>query len=179
MILRYAPHISEGCFVGLLRERGSAPDHSEQQKGGTTMATQTTAQTMAPTTAEQRSPGLATFVRASIALQTVAIFFQAVTSGMALSSQHGELLHSGGARGMYAASMLYLLAAILAWRPGGASPRPIAYATGFLLLASLQVVLGVQHVLSLHIPLGVLMFGLSLVDLARVALRRRPAAAAG
>ena len=41
---------------------------------------------------------------------------------------------------MYGASMLYVLAAILAWRPGGGSPRPVLYASGFLALASVQVV---------------------------------------
>lgn len=28
---------------------------------------------------------------------------------------------------MYGASMLYILAAILAWRPGGGSPRPVLH----------------------------------------------------
>ncbi|WP_406066640.1 hypothetical protein OG462_21490 [Streptomyces sp. NBC_01077] len=132
---------------------------------------------MTASAAERRGARFATFVRVSIALQTVGIFFQAVTSGLALSTEYGETLHSAGARGMYAASMLYLLAAILAWRPGGAPARPILYATGFLLLASLQVILGIGHVMGFHIPLGVLMFGLSLLDLARVAFRHlRPSA---
>ncbi|MET9875833.1 hypothetical protein ABZZ36_14575 [Actinacidiphila glaucinigra] len=107
-----------------------------------------------------------TFLRIAVALQTSAIFFQAVTAGVLLSSSHGEVLHSAGARVMYAASMLYVLAAVLAWRPGGGSPRPILYASGFLVVASVQVVLGIAHVPSLHVPLGVLMFGLSVVALA-------------
>ncbi|MGW2352776.1 hypothetical protein [Actinacidiphila glaucinigra] len=115
------------------------------------------------TTAEHRS---LTFLRIAVALQTSAIFFQAVTAGVLLSSSHGEVLHSAGARVMYAASMLYVFAAILAWRPGGGSPRPILYASGFLVLASVQVVLGIAHVPSLHVPLGVLMFGLSVLALA-------------
>jgi heme A synthase len=68
---------------------------------------------------------------------------------------------------MYGASMLYVLAAVLAWKPGGDSARPAWHASGFLALASLQVVLGVAHVPSVHLPLGVLMFGLSLLALAR------------
>jgi hypothetical protein len=51
-----------------------------------------------------------------------------------------------------------VLAAVLAWRPGGASPRPVLYASGFPLLASLQVVLGIAHLPALHVPLGILMF---------------------
>ncbi|WUD77625.1 hypothetical protein OG937_40920 [Streptomyces sp. NBC_00510] len=123
------------------------------------------------TTAEHRS---LTFLQLAIVLQTAAIFFQAVTAGILLSSSHGEALHSVGARVMYGASMLYVLAAILAWRPGGGSPRPILYASGFLVLASAQVVMGIAHIPSLHVPLGVLMFGLSVLALGHVFYARRP-----
>ncbi|MEU9990771.1 hypothetical protein AB0E10_29065 [Streptomyces sp. NPDC048045] len=108
-----------------------------------------------------------TFLRVSIALQTLALFFQAVTAGILLSSSHGEVLHGVGARVMYGASMLYVVAAVVAWRPGGGSPRPVLHASGFLALASVQVVLGIAHVPSLHVPLGVTMFGLSVLALAR------------
>ncbi|MEU1125047.1 hypothetical protein ABZ371_16150 [Streptomyces sp. NPDC005899] len=108
-----------------------------------------------------------TFLQTAIALQTLTIFLQAVSAGLLLSSSYGETLHSVGARVMYGASMLYLLAAVLAWKPGGGSPRPILHATGFLVLASVQVVLGIAHVPSVHLPLGVLMFGLSVLALAR------------
>ncbi|MEU1616734.1 hypothetical protein ABZ479_05440 [Streptomyces sp. NPDC005722] len=123
-----------------------------------------------PTTAEHRS---LTFLQVAVALQTAAIFFQAATAGLLLSSSHGEALHSAGARVMYAASMLYVLAAVLAWRPGGGSPRPILYASGFLALASVQVVLGIAHRPALHVPLGVLMFGLSVLALGRAWYARR------
>ncbi|MFD3944779.1 hypothetical protein [Streptomyces sp. NPDC058579] len=125
---------------------------------------------MAAQTTEVRDT--TTFLRVSIFLQTAALFFQAVTAGMLLSSSLGALLHDVGSRVMYGASMLYVLAAILAWRPGGGSPRPILYATGFLVLASVQVILGITHVPSLHVPLGILMFGLSLVALGQVLTRR-------
>ncbi|MEU1917091.1 hypothetical protein [Streptomyces massasporeus] len=121
------------------------------------MATQVTA------TARRGS----TFLQITIALQTLTIFLQAVSAGLLLTSTYGEVLHSVGARVMYGASMLYLLAAVLAWKPGGGSPRPVWHASGFLVLASVQVVLGIAHVPSLHLPLGVLMFGLSVLALAR------------
>ena len=119
--------------------------------------------------AEQKTtaPGRFTFLHVAIALQTLALLFQAVTAGLLLSSSHSEVLHSVGARVMYGASMLYVLAAILAWRPGGGAPRPILYASGFLALASVQVVLGIAHIPALHVPLGVLMFGLSVLALGR------------
>ncbi|SEC17994.1 hypothetical protein SAMN05216532_0701 [Streptomyces sp. 2231.1] len=123
------------------------------------------------TTAEQR--GL-TFLQVAIALQTLCIFFQAVTAGVLLSSSHGEVLHGVGARVMYGASMLYVLAAVLAWKPGGGSPRPVLHASGFLVLASVQVVLGIAHVPSLHVPLGVTMFALSVLALGQALAARLP-----
>ncbi|MFJ1749221.1 hypothetical protein ACIOJD_23690 [Streptomyces sp. NPDC088116] len=107
------------------------------------------------------------FLRIAIALQTLTIFLQAVSAGLLLTSSYGEMLHSVGARVMYGASMLYLLAAVLAWKPGGGSPRPVRHASGFLVLASVQVVLGIAHIPSVHLPLGVLMFALSVLALAR------------
>lgn len=128
------------------------------------------------TTVDQRG---GTLLRTAIALQTLALFFQVATAGALLTSSHGYLLHDTGSKVMYAAAMLYVLAAVLAWRPGGGSPRPVLYATGFLLLASAQVALGVAHVPSLHVPLGVVMFTLSSLALARAVsprLQPRPAA---
>ncbi|MFI9153022.1 hypothetical protein [Streptomyces sp. NPDC053367] len=130
-----------------------------------------TATLTAPTPKAARTLAL---LKTAVALQTLGIFFQASTAGLLLTSSQGETLHSVGARVMYGASMLYVLAAVLAWRPGGGSPRPLLYSSGFLVLASVQVVLGVTHTASLHVPLGVLMFGLSVLDLARVLTARRP-----
>ncbi|KOV96784.1 membrane protein [Streptomyces sp. NRRL B-1140] len=120
----------------------------------------------------------AAFLQIAITLQTLTIFLQAVSAGLLLTSSYGEMLHGVGARVMYGASMLYVLAAVLAWKPGGGSPRPIWYASGFLALASLQVVLGIAHVPSLHLPLGVLMFGLSVLVLAPAVRAGRGAAGA-
>jgi hypothetical protein len=124
------------------------------------MATQVTA-----TTTNTRSGP--SFLRIAIALQTLTIFFQAVSAGLLLTSSYGATLHGVGARVMYGSSMLYLLAAVLAWKPGGGPARPVGHASGFLVLASVQVVLGIAHVPSVHLPLGVLMFGLSMLALAR------------
>ncbi|MFD4224360.1 hypothetical protein [Streptomyces griseus] len=107
------------------------------------------------------------FVRIAIALQTLTIFLQAVSSGLLMTTAYGEVLHSVGARVMYGASMLYVLAAVLAWKPGGGSPRPVLHASGFLALASVQVAVGIAHIPAVHLPLGVLMFGLSALALAR------------
>ncbi|MFE2459411.1 hypothetical protein [Streptomyces sp. NPDC059402] len=107
------------------------------------------------------------FLRIAIALQTLTIFLQAVSAGLLLTASYGETLHSAGARVMYGASMLYVLAAVLAWKPGGDPLTPVWHAAGFLVLASVQVVLGIAHVPSVHLPLGVAMFGLSVLALVR------------
>ncbi|MEH0425730.1 hypothetical protein QBB34_05215 [Streptomyces stelliscabiei] len=127
------------------------------------MATQMTAKATATVNGRRGS----SFLRIAIALQTLTIFLQAVSAGLLLTSSYGETLHGVGARVMYGASMLYVLAAVLAWKPGGGPVRPVLHASGFLALASVQVVLGIAHVPSVHLPLGVLMFGLSLLALAR------------
>ncbi|MGD1224880.1 MULTISPECIES: hypothetical protein [Streptomyces] len=108
-----------------------------------------------------------TFLQVAVALQTATIFLQAVSAGLLLTAHYGEVMHGVGARVMYGASMLYVLAAVLAWKPGGGSPRPVLHASGFLALASVQVVLGIAHVPAVHVPLGILMFGLSVLALAR------------
>ena len=104
-----------------------------------------------PTANARRS---SSFLQIAIALQTLTIFLQAVSAGLLLTASYGETLHSVGARVMYGASMLYVLAAVLAWKRGGGSPRPIWHASGFLALASVQVVLGIAHVPSVHLPSG-------------------------
>ncbi|MEV5435051.1 hypothetical protein AB0K80_03295 [Streptomyces sp. NPDC052682] len=120
------------------------------------------------------APGGLTFLRTATALQTLTLFFQAVTAGMLLTSPLAGEVHHIGSRVMYGASMLYVLAAVLAWRPGGGSARPALYATGFLLLASVQVVLGIAHMPSLHVPLGVVMFALSTLSLVQALTPRLP-----
>ncbi|MFD5464616.1 hypothetical protein ACFWIQ_17615 [Kitasatospora sp. NPDC127059] len=119
------------------------------------------------TTQATTAPRTFPYLRAAIALQTLTILLQAVSAGLLLATSYGETLHGVGARVMYGASMLYLLAAVLAWKPGGGPVRPVWESSGFLALASAQVVLGIAHVPAVHLPLGVLMFGLSLLALAR------------
>ncbi|MFF2698540.1 hypothetical protein [Streptomyces cyaneofuscatus] len=121
------------------------------------------------TTTNVAAPHRCSFLQIATALQTLTIFIQAVSAGLLFTTAYGEVLHDVGARVMYGASMLYVLAAVLAWKRGGGPPRQIRYATGFLALASAQVAVGIAHISSVHVPLGVLMFGLSVLALARQA----------
>ncbi|MFH8373430.1 hypothetical protein ACH4A7_07785 [Streptomyces cyaneofuscatus] len=125
--------------------------------------------TQARTTTTAAAPHRSSFLQIATALQTLTIFIQAVSAGLLFTTAYGGVLHDVGARVMYGASMLYVLAAVLAWKQGGGSPRQIWYATGFLALASAQVAVGIAHLSSVHVPLGVLMFGLSVLALARQA----------
>ncbi|EFG65172.1 hypothetical protein [Streptomyces sp. SPB074] len=118
-----------------------------------------------PATAPTAPTAHERFLRLATAFQTLTILFQAVSAGLLLTAPYGETLHGVGARVMYGATMLHVLAAVLAWKPGGASPRQVWWASRFLLLASAQVVLGIRHVAEVHVPLGVTMFGLSLLVL--------------
>ncbi|GGS83748.1 hypothetical protein GCM10010156_47990 [Planobispora rosea] len=113
------------------------------------------------------------FLRAAIALQTLALFSTPVTAGLLLSTPSGHTLHSASSYGVFVATVLHLVTAVLVWRPGGGSPRPILHAAGFLGLVLAQVALGIAGLKTLHIPLGVLLFGLSLLQLSRVWAGRR------
>jgi hypothetical protein len=118
------------------------------------------------------------FLRVAITLQTAAVFVQAITAGLLLSSPGGGALHSAGAYALFIVTVLHLIVAILVWRPGSGSPRPILYAAGFFALTSAQVALGIAHVKTLHVPLGVLMFGTSVLQLVRIWTGRRAGPAA-
>ncbi|WP_181448518.1 hypothetical protein [Nonomuraea aridisoli] len=65
-------------------------------------------------------------------------------------------------------AVLHLVTAVLVWRPGGGSPAPIRYAAVFMGLTLAQIALGIAHLTVLHVPLGVLMFGMSLLRLSQV-----------
>jgi cytochrome b561 len=113
------------------------------------------------------------FLRIAIALQTAAVFVQAITAGLLLSSPYGGALHSAGSYTLFVVVVVHVVVAIVTWRPGGGSPRPILYAAGFLVITSAQVALGITHVKTLHIPLGVLLFGLSVLQLVWIWTGRR------
>ncbi|GAA4207200.1 hypothetical protein GCM10022252_70510 [Streptosporangium oxazolinicum] len=117
-------------------------------------------------------------LRVAIILQTLALFAAPITAGLLLSSPGGRTLHSVSAYGVFTVAVSHLVVAILVWRPGGGSPRPILYAAGFLALTLAQVALGIARVKTLHVPLGVLMFGMSVLQLSRVLADRRPHVAA-
>ncbi|MEV0586433.1 hypothetical protein [Nonomuraea sp. NPDC050310] len=115
------------------------------------------------------------FLRIVIILQTVALFAAPVTAGLMLSTSYGHYWHSGASYTVFVIAVVHLVTAVLAWRPGGGSPKPIRFAAVFLAFTLAQVALGLAHVTVVHVPLGVLMFAFSLLHLSRVLAERRGA----
>ncbi|WP_103347923.1 hypothetical protein [Amycolatopsis sp. CA-128772] len=107
---------------------------------------------------------MTTFLRVTIALQTLATFLAPVTAGLLLSTPNGHVLHSASAYTVWIVAVVQVVAAALVWRLGGRAPL---FAVGFLVLVTAQVFLGIAHVKAVHVPLGVLLFGLSLLQLSR------------
>jgi heme A synthase len=107
------------------------------------------------------------FLRGTIALQTLAVFLAPITAGLLLTTANGHVLHSASAYTVWSVALVQVVAAVLVWRPGGGPPGAIPYAVGFFVLVNAQVFLGIARVTTVHVPLGVLLFGLSLVQLSR------------
>ncbi|MEU4330929.1 hypothetical protein [Nonomuraea dietziae] len=111
------------------------------------------------------------FTRIAITLQTVALLLQAVTAGLLLSSPGGRAMHSASAIAVAVTVLLHLVAALVARRLSAILP-----AVGMLVMTLAQIALGVAHLKTLHVPLGVLMFGVSLLQLVPAWSDRRAAA---
>lgn len=107
-------------------------------------------------------------MRITVTLQAAAMLTQAITAGLLISSADGRALHGVTAVVTVAAGVIQLLVAILVWRPGGGSPRYLVDSTFLLVLTLAEAALGDAHVPALHVPLGVLLFGGSVVLLSRV-----------
>ncbi|MEU6722770.1 hypothetical protein ABZ917_03550 [Nonomuraea wenchangensis] len=106
-------------------------------------------------------------LRVVVPLHVVALLFQAVTAGLLLSEPGGRAVHMASAMVLAVVGVLHLAAAILVWRNGG----PVAYVApaALLMVATVAVsILGMRHVNTLHVPLGVMMFGTGVLQLTRV-----------
>ncbi|GAA4104692.1 hypothetical protein [Actinomadura miaoliensis] len=114
-------------------------------------------------------------MRVTVLLQTIVIFAQAVSAGLLLASvPAGRTVHGVMAGAVVLAVLLNLGAAVLAWRPFGGPARMIVKSTPMLVFALVQTALGYAHVRELHVPVGVLMFGASIMLLTQVRSAGRP-----
>ncbi|GAA4923614.1 hypothetical protein HD597_011171 [Nonomuraea thailandensis] len=106
-------------------------------------------------------------MRVTVILQALTLLVQAVTAGTLLSSPDGRMLHGLTALVVVGTAAVQLLVAILVWRPGGGSPGFIANSAFMLVLSLAAAALGDAHVPELHVPLGVLLFGGSVMLIMR------------
>ncbi|WP_214322151.1 hypothetical protein [Nonomuraea sediminis] len=113
------------------------------------------------------------FLRIAITIQTIALLVQAITAGLLLSTAGGRTAHMTTAIAVAVAVLLHLVAALMTRRRNAISP-----AVTMLLATLVQIALGVSHVKAVHVPLGVMMFGASMMRLGQVWPARRTDAVA-
>lgn len=102
---------------------------------------------------------------------------QPVSAGLFVTGEVGYLdLHSLGHLVILGMVVVQVIVAILAWRPGRAPGWPIWTSVALFLVVEMQAGFGYTRDLSLHIPGGVLVFGLMIAVLigtwAKVPIRR-------
>ena len=113
-------------------------------------------------------------LRVSAALVAALVLAQSVLAGLFVTGDVGMLsLHSATASLLAALAFLQVVAAVLVWRPGRGPAWPIWASVMFFLLIEAQSAAGYARALALHIPMGVLMFGLSVALLSRAWSVRR------
>jgi hypothetical protein len=114
-----------------------------------------------------RVPGWAAWLlRGLVLLTAVLVLLQPVSAGLFVTGNVEMLgLHSAGHIFISLVLLLQMVAAVLIWRPGRGPAWPIWATVGMFLLVGMQAGLGYVRMLSLHIPLGVLTFGLSVAML--------------
>jgi hypothetical protein len=121
------------------------------------MATHTTAK-----------PANLKLLHATVALQTAAVFVQSITAGLMMTVPYGHVLHSAGSYTLWVVTVVHVVVAVLAWRPGGGSAQPIWYSVGFLALITAQVYSGLFHLTALHVPLAAALLVAGVVYLFRI-----------
>ncbi|UJP09985.1 hypothetical protein L2X99_16720 [Microbacterium sp. KUDC0406] len=112
-------------------------------------------------------------LRAVITAQAVVAFAAAISAGVLLTTR-SHVLHSATAYSLFIVAVLHVLIALLAWHPGGGTGGSALSAAAFFVGVSAQVALGLLHLTALHVPLGVLLFGASVLQLAWVWGRQGP-----
>ncbi|MEV5414511.1 hypothetical protein AB0K60_37460 [Thermopolyspora sp. NPDC052614] len=103
-------------------------------------------------------------LRVTTVTHLVMVLAQAVLAGMFITGDV-DLLRVHSVVGQVASGVVTLqfVAAILLWRPGGGAAWPLWLSLLLTALEGVQHTTGFNRTLDLHIPLGMLIFGLSAV----------------
>lgn len=94
------------------------------------------------------------------AVNVVAVLVQAVTAGQLLGGA-GSATHGMGAGAVHAAALILLIIGVLMWRPGRGPGWPALASLAILLLGFAQSATGGSGAVTLHVPLGMAIMGLS------------------
>lgn len=110
-------------------------------------------------------PGWAVWtLRILVLLTAVFTVLQPVFAGQFLAGDSGARgLHSAGHATIAAVLFFQIVAAVLVWRPGRGPAWPIWASIGFLFYIEIQAGFGFVRMLALHIPLGVVAVGASVL----------------
>ncbi|WP_283135099.1 hypothetical protein [Rhizohabitans arisaemae] len=112
-----------------------------------------------------RPPGMARWAKWSLRVLAMAVtllaLVQPVLAGLFVTGDVGMLdLHGMIASFLVVLAFLQIIASILAWRPGRGPAWPVSVSIGIFVVIELQAALGYARAIALHIPVGVLLFGL-------------------
>ncbi|HUR07623.1 MAG TPA: hypothetical protein VM347_34130 [Nonomuraea sp.] len=107
-----------------------------------------------------KGSGYLTAFKILTVLNTLSVLFQAVTAGQLLSGAAAGP-HGLGAGAVHVLGLAQLVAAVLVWRPGRGTGWPALVGLAILLLGVVQSAVGGSGLLTVHVPLGMAVFGLS------------------
>lgn len=132
----------------------------------------TTAPAPTPTPAV-RTP-FVLLLRVLAVLTVLAMLWQPTTAGLFTTGRISYLrLHDYGAAAVVALVALDVVAAVLLRWPGRGSVAMLPHAIAMLVLVVVQMAFGYTQALAVHLPLGVLLFGMALGFAARAFTRRK------
>lgn len=97
-------------------------------------------------------------LRIAITLHALDALTQAVFAGRFLAGSYGMLqAHLDNANfGVSSISAIQIIVAVLYWRPGGGRGWPVLASLALTGAEAIQITLGLNRVLGVHVPLGVL-----------------------
>ena len=106
--------------------------------------------------------GLGRALSAVITLEALSVLVQAITAGSFLNGDDAmKDAHATGATAVMALALIQLVLAIVLWRPKhGPGWLPLA-SLALLVMTVAQAMVGGEHNLAVHVPLGMATFGVT------------------